>query len=360
MIKNIKKKRKRGETKTAILETIKNTPGITKGALEDIYAHSNVWRNIYSDKGSLGEKLRIEKNSMGVDTYYAIETEGDVDSEYLPFLMNGYKSSSTLRDRAKQLEFLVDIIGVCRERKIRDEKFIKFLIEYSNKREKWGCADGLYGRFDFEHRHGIEFHDDNLFWVCLGYVALKLICDIENNGDTPSKEKSLLKLIRSTGEFFEKIIFNCKRTPSERVLALDIMREIQHPKRYDIAFKLLEEVNIEAGLDCSMSPSLLGYYSLFPRRTQGDNYLNADREPCAYIHKGTELDIFRRQIEFLVFSYAKVNYKECRKRLYSLLDANLGREISSGGDFEGIEFNPREIEMKYEIEYLLGETRTRL
>ena len=84
--------------------------------------------------------------------------------------------------------------------------------------------------------------------------------------------------------------------------------------------------------------------------------------------KGTELDIFRRQIESLIFSYAKINPIACRKRLYPLLEANSGSEISlrlreAGSELlaskkqSAIQFTAREMKIKEEIMYLLEATR---
>ncbi len=318
---------KKGKVAEKILETIKNNSGITKGKLEDIYPHTTVWRNIYSDNGSLKNDIRIEKNSVGVDTYYSIKTEGDIPSEHLHFLMESYRFSSTSSlGRTKQEEIISDIHAVCHKKKIRNKEFIKFLIEYSKKRGKWDIDFSQ----TLKQRFGVGYHDNNIFWMCLGAVALKLVSNIESDkSDNTRFEEYLLELIRSTRGFFEKVIFDFEHTrnPSERILALDVLRKMMYPKIYDIAFKLLENVDAEKEIDFSKSKAK------------------------------TEFDIFRNQIESLIFSYAKIDPTNCRKRLYSLLDAILGSEISDSNKHRRIKFNARELKIKDEIMYLLEVTR---
>lgn len=346
----VKKRRKRGEAKAEIIETIRNNPGITKGKLEDLHSHSTVWHNIYSKKGALKNEIHIEKSSTGIDRYFLKKTHGDVDTEFLHFLIDNYKSSLISQDSLKQHEILSDIDAVCHEKKIRDINFINFLIEYSRKKEK-KCVNfnrSQYLNSDYE-QCGLENHNDSLFWIYLGKVALRLIFDIETEkNDDITVEDNLLDLIRNTGGFFEKVIFS-SRGPFERVLALDILINMLHPNRFDIAFKLLEKVDTEKELDGFSSGSKIMGHSIRPRERDDD---------IRFSRSVTELDIFRDQIQSLICSYAEINPTDCRKRLYALLDVNLGSQSKKSiKGYARIELTARNQKMRNEIMYLLEATR---
>ena len=247
------------------------------------------------------------------------------DPDYLKFLIQSYESSTSLRDRYKQIQINADIYEVCHHKKIKDEEFIKFLIKHSKKKEFW--------KLDIEGRHD-RYQDDNGFWICLGTIASKLLRDVEiDKKDNATKEESLLKLIRSIGGFFEKVVFNRSRRLSERELALDVLRLMNHLKRYDIAFELLEKIDTEKKFE---------YFDV----------MNNNRKIFT-----TEFDAFRKDIESLIFSYNKINPLDCKKRLYTLLDANLGSVKPYHGSTKKITFTNREMKLKKEIMYLLDMTR---
>ncbi len=318
---------KRGEAYKKIKEVIRKKPGITKGDLEKEFVHSTIWYNIYSDKGKLKKDIRIEikQNSKGQleDTYYLTTPDNNLaDPNYLKFLMQNYESSTLLRDRLKQIQINVDIYEVCQHKKIRDEEFIKFLIKHSKKKEIWGL--------DIEGEN--IYQDGNGFWMCLGTIASKLLRDIEiDKKDNAKKEESLLELIRNvTGEFFEKVIFNPSEKPSDRELALSVLRLMNHPEKHNIAFKLLEKIDTEKKLE----------YTRHKHKT--------------FV---TEFDVFKGEIESLIFSYNKTNPTECRKRLYAILDANLGSVKLYPGSEKKITFADREKKLRKEIIYLLETTR---
>jgi len=320
---------KRGEAYEKIKEEIRNNPGITKGELEDKFPHNTVWYNIYSNKGKLKKEIRIElkptSKGQTVDTYYLITPDNNLaDPDYLKFLIQNYESSTSLRDRYKQIQINKDIFEVCQHKKIRDEEFINFLIKHSKKREIW--------ELDFEREN--VYRDDHGFWICLGSIANNLLKAIEiDKKDNATKEESLLKTIRGAGEFLEKVVFNRSDRLLERELALDVLRLMNHPKRHDIAFELLEKIDTEKKLE---------YDKINNRSTFT-----------------TELDAFRKDIESLVFSYNKINPTDCRKRLYALLDANLGSVKPYHGSQKKITFTDREMKLRKEIMYLLDMTRNK-
>ena len=318
--------KKKKEAEKIVLKDIKKEfKSISEIRAETKLAYTTIKDIVNRLKGKkVEETLGFDKSGAPTKRYRSLIDKDIADSDYLKFLIQNYESSTLAQDRYKQIQIKKDILKACQHKKIRDEEFIKFLIKYSKKKEHW--------KLDFENEN--IYQEDNGFWLFLGTIATNLLRDIEiDKKDNATKEKSLLKLIRSTGVFFEKVVFNRSRMLTERELALDALKLMRHQKRHDIAFKLLEKIDTKKKLE---------YYDV----------TNNHRKIFT-----TELDAFRRDIEFLIFSYNKDNPTDCRKRLYDILDDNLGSIKPSHGSKKSIIFTDKEMKLRKEIMYLLDMTR---
>lgn len=282
----------RGEAKTAIFNYIYENPGVKKGKLEDEFSRNTVWYNIYRNNGELKDKVHIKKISAPkgkkIDSFY-IKGEGEEgykpNIDYLKFLMKEFVENEKKISDSKQNKKLICIINemenICFNKKIRDEKFIDFLLTKA--------SDEYYTNLDSMYR----------VWNCIQIVAQDLYHDITKKEEHDSIiEKRLIDKIKSLMVgYLEKIIFDKEIILEVRSDALDTIVGIDFEKSFGVAFKLLNRLDTKKQLA----------YAPWDDRQM------------------TEFTAFRAMIGYILVIYAKENesnWVECRKQLLHLLDFN--------------------------------------
>jgi len=285
-------RKKKGDAEKKYIECMKKNPeGLTR---VDIRIKTDIKTSTEADitnrllnKKIIGKK-EIYESGITIIKYFLISLKDLANPEELNFLIELYKiqtKESICTDKLQEICY--DIEDICINKKVRDEHFIKFIINESMKNGNNFYSPNFEESFDW--RIGPAFHINSMR-KCLGYIASNLIESIEKKEEsiesiTGSSERKLLSLIYNISDkLYDEILNSFDRT--NKRIALNVLKQFKTNHKYEIAFKLLEEPQIETDFETKE----------------------------IQINVGLQDDI-----RDLILLYAHQKRVDCRRRLYKIL-----------------------------------------
>jgi hypothetical protein len=178
--------------------------------------------------------------------------------EHIEFYQKSKENKTLTSELQKEMEY------ICVTSNVRDKPFIQFIVNEANKINE----------------------DTHILRRCLGHLANNLYRSIDTHeasvrGIFTYDEQELLGIIQKSLDILQKIVFDKKRTPGERLETLAIIRQFRSNVKYNVAFKLMI----------------------------------------------SDFNIFENEIETLILEYAIINPDDCKKQLWLLLDKEPGGDI---------------------------------
>ena len=228
------------------------------------------------------ERYDQGKSKTMKDRYYLTALEGLADPNKLHEIMEFYRKAKKDNNKPLMIELQKEIEDIFLNFNIRDKKFINFVIEEAKQINQ----------------------DTHIMRKCLGHLAINLRKDINMHTDTIEyvfdyDEKQFLQMIVSSQDQLEKIIFDRKRSITERLEIFDTISQFTTVGIVDIAFNLLTKLD-----------------------TIEKKY---DKEK----EKITEFQIFIKDIEEVILRYAQTDIGDCKKRLWEILTPKTDKIIAN-------------------------------
>lgn len=302
------KRRKKFEGQKEYIESLfKNPKGLTiieirnKTGLSPS-TEADITKRLQEIKVIKSIEVCSKKRKKPITKYVLADFENLVDPDELHLLIKMYISALSENDSDKIKAVLGDIRNICEFKKVRDKKFIVFLIEQIQKNNN-----------DISRK--IEFIRS------LGNVSISLLKTIETEDYSLSEvlginEKDLLKIINKSIDSIKDIIYNDKLKISERVEIFKMLPQFAYFKKSEIAFDLLKKLDHTTDLNK-------------PKNTVVNDTMSEEEELEIVVYqvnksrgrhiRKTELDIFLPSIQEMILLYAKIDRIDCIQKLYDLI-----------------------------------------
>jgi biotin operon repressor len=235
---------------------------------------------------TISEIRAIDPNGYSFSTYRYLSKE---DTDEFEWLMNAYNTATYNKDYNKIKMLQKDIENTCIYKDLQYKPFVEFIVEQAQ-------------RTDIENRP---------LRRCLGHIEFNLQKSIETRKKPLTDiEGEIHNKIYSSVNFLTKIIFDKKRDYIERIEAFDILKKLDHQKKFEVAFELLKIADMKE--------------KKFNDR-ELNKYFKVEFENEEMI---SEYEIFAVIIRELILLYAKRNLKDCRKKLYDLMTSTTNEKIN--------------------------------